>query len=244
MRSAGALLIGLAALAAAVAIAFRFLATDQEAGAAQAIAAKVATPGKAHAPGRVDARSIRECSDALGANPMGGPCIPRSMRHVPPDPGPQNDTTLAGIDSNKNGVRDDVERYIAANYGEPPQKMAYLMQYARAVAPFVESTFASPAEALSAAGQRMRATECGASLIGPPDRPFSTAEMSDLNKWLDAAGDVRRQYLSTPERLQRYIQNEQLLAGQSLKLEPATSSRAGCDFRSIETTQFVGGAQK
>ncbi len=33
---------------------------------------------------------------------------------LPPDPGEQNDQTLAGIDSDNDGVRDDVERYIAS----------------------------------------------------------------------------------------------------------------------------------
>lgn len=33
---------------------------------------------------------------------------------VPPEPAPSiNNATLAGVDSNKNGVRDDVERYVA-----------------------------------------------------------------------------------------------------------------------------------
>ncbi|MFT6630070.1 MAG: hypothetical protein ACJAS4_000004 [Bacteriovoracaceae bacterium] len=33
---------------------------------------------------------------------------------LPPDPGPENDNTLAGIDSDGDGVRDDIERHIAS----------------------------------------------------------------------------------------------------------------------------------
>ena len=35
---------------------------------------------------------------------------------LPPDPGPAGLATLARIDSNNNGVRDDVARYIALTY--------------------------------------------------------------------------------------------------------------------------------
>lgn len=51
---------------------------------------------------------------------------------VPPDPGPTVDATLAGIDANHNGVRDDVERAIAAKYGANKQEWAAVMQIARA----------------------------------------------------------------------------------------------------------------
>jgi len=38
---------------------------------------------------------------------------------VPPEPGEQKSTaTLSGVDSNNNGVRDDIERLIAEKYGE------------------------------------------------------------------------------------------------------------------------------
>lgn len=39
---------------------------------------------------------------------------------LPPPPGPQNDKTLWGIDSNKNGVRDDVEIFIYKNISRDP----------------------------------------------------------------------------------------------------------------------------
>ena len=36
---------------------------------------------------------------------------------LPPDPGAAGRVTLAGIDTNDNGVRDDLERYIAQHFG-------------------------------------------------------------------------------------------------------------------------------
>ena len=51
---------------------------------------------------------------------------------LPPEPDPTvNNSTLLGIDSNNNGVRDDVERWIYQNF-EQPIKRGIFMQSARA----------------------------------------------------------------------------------------------------------------
>ncbi len=57
---------------------------------------------------------------------------------LPPEPDPVvNNSTLLGIDSNDNGVRDDVERYVIKRYAQDPEfpktKTALAMQYAWAV---------------------------------------------------------------------------------------------------------------
>jgi len=54
---------------------------------------------------------------------------------LPPEPDKAlNDSTLLGIDTNDNGVRDDVERYIYERFGKDPEypktKIALAMQYA------------------------------------------------------------------------------------------------------------------
>lgn len=165
---------------------------------------------------------------------MGGPCIPRALRNAPPDPGPENDRTLAGVDGNRNGVRDDVERHIAANFGDSPAKLVYLMQHARAVAAFSAIEMTSPAEALSYARQQARANSCASALIGPGDRPFTTAEMRQLNDYFDAAQDITLQHLNTPARLAAFIKNEQLLAGQGLSLDNVQPAAIVCDFLVVE----------
>lgn len=50
---------------------------------------------------------------------------------LPPDPGEAGKATLAGVDSNNNGVRDDVERWIAFGFFDRPQQLA-LLQAGRA----------------------------------------------------------------------------------------------------------------
>jgi len=55
--------------------------------------------------------------DALGAN-------------LPPDPGEKADDTIAGFDVNQNGIRDDVELAIFAEYPNSAKTRAVLLQYA------------------------------------------------------------------------------------------------------------------
>lgn len=51
---------------------------------------------------------------------------------VPADPGPENDATLAGIDTTGSGVRDDVYRAIAAKYGANTVEWKAALQSAQA----------------------------------------------------------------------------------------------------------------
>src|SRR3989344_2086532 len=55
--------------------------------------------------------------DALGAN-------------LPPDPGEKADDTIAGFDVNQNGIRDDLELAIFAEYPNSAKTRAVLLQYA------------------------------------------------------------------------------------------------------------------
>ena len=51
---------------------------------------------------------------------------------VPPEPPPAlNNATLAGFDTNRNGVRDDVERLIVREFGSQPTKLASLLTYSK-----------------------------------------------------------------------------------------------------------------
>ena len=44
-------------------------------------------------------------------------CIPQHLANLPPDPGPEGKLTIDGIDSDKDGMRDDVQRWIATEWG-------------------------------------------------------------------------------------------------------------------------------
>ena len=51
---------------------------------------------------------------------------------LPPEPDPaENNATLVGVDSNKNGIRDDVERAIYLKYKDTPRVAIAALQYAK-----------------------------------------------------------------------------------------------------------------
>ncbi len=60
-------------------------------------------------------------------------CALATALDLPPDPGKAGEQTLEGVDSNHNGVRDDVERYIALHYANSGKTRAALVQYAQAM---------------------------------------------------------------------------------------------------------------
>jgi len=65
-----------------------------------------------------------------------------SGKNLPPVPDQaQNDATVAGIDTNNNGVRDDVELAIFKKYPNDKQKRAAALQYAMAEQMFLTSVF-------------------------------------------------------------------------------------------------------
>ncbi|MEX2029175.1 MAG: hypothetical protein WD963_01690 [Candidatus Paceibacterota bacterium] len=53
--------------------------------------------------------------------------------NLPPDPGAEADKTVAGIDANDNGIRDDVELAIFREYSDSAKTRAVLLQYALAL---------------------------------------------------------------------------------------------------------------
>ncbi len=232
------LLVGSAAAAAVIAFWLHHLAAHPQ---RQPLSAPAPPPPP---PSAASAARLPECPDTPDANPLGGPCVPRALRNAPPDPGPDNDKTLAGIDSNRNGVRDDIERYIAANYGDSPQKVAYLMQYAREYLPFVSRAMNSPADALAQSARLSRANACAARLIGPAGRAMTFAELRRFDEWLNAARDMEIQHLNTPDRLARFVQNEKLLAGHGLTLEDWKSVQTACDFPAVDLSAQPQGEKR
>ena len=59
-----------------------------------------------------------------------GDCIPQHLADLPPDPGPAGMLTIEGIDADKDGIRDDVQRFIAENWGGSPRAVKVLTMVA------------------------------------------------------------------------------------------------------------------
>ena len=96
---------------------------------------------------------------------------------VPPDPGSTSKTSLAGVDGNANGIRDDVERELALFYGKSPAMHSAVIAFARKLQLPLARPAANTAEATTAITNALTAFECLAAAMGNRDQAIATAEI-------------------------------------------------------------------
>jgi hypothetical protein len=150
---------------------------------------------------------------------------------LPPEPDPEiNNATLLGIDSNDNGVRDDVERRIYLEQKKAVDR-AVLMQEAKAL----QTLFIDPVgDAIATEKRITRAMECSAFVM------FRYGIQLELNK-ADPLGSSRyidEATLTTPRRMKAYLQYDQALSGGVYSASPPwVLDDSVCDFN---ITQAVG----
>ncbi|OHA28313.1 MAG: hypothetical protein A3C08_00545 [Candidatus Taylorbacteria bacterium RIFCSPHIGHO2_02_FULL_47_18] len=76
-------------------------------------------------------------------------------------PVPENpDATVVGVDTNKNGIRDDVELAIFAEYPNSARTRAVLLQYALALQMEVTQELVNTGTVIAVAQDRSRASKC------------------------------------------------------------------------------------
>lgn len=113
---------------------------------------------------------------------------------LPPDPGPAGMTTLAGIDSDGDGVRDDVQRYIDLTYLQSAKERAALTQTALALEAQLTGT--------SAGTQQLgNAMDCLNS-----DLMTSDADVVGGKTAHDVYLSLRAVVLNTPDRAKAFVQ--------------------------------------
>lgn len=134
---------------------------------------------------------------------------------IVPDPGPGNDRTLAGIDSNHDGVRDDVERLIEINFAGSPDSIAALRQGARAMQRALVDT-ATGGPVASDADDSARALECVMAV-----RPSDGARY-----YLELVAEM----VDTDLRLDRYLDFNEALSGLSFTSEDPERWLTSCSF--------------
>jgi len=108
------------------AVALAWLALDPERRSAATAAIGLTAPPQ-HA-----AKAKPMCASPVNAN-VAAPtdCIPQHLANLPPDPGPEGKLTIDGIDSDKDGMRDDVQRWIATEWGHSEVAVKALTIYAQ-----------------------------------------------------------------------------------------------------------------
>src|SRR3989344_8117905 len=79
--------------------------------------------------------------------------------HLPPEPAAP-DATVQGVDANANGVRDDVELAIFAEYPDSAETRAVLLQYALALQMEVTQELVNTGTVVAVAQDRSRASKC------------------------------------------------------------------------------------
>ena len=135
-----------------------------------------------------------------------------------------NDATLLGIDSNNNGVRDDVERWIYLTYKDKhPIYIDIAMQAARGYKLVLEH----PEKAREIHDEVNKAIDCQAyykysakyyNEVLLVENNFSTAYLR------------KKIYFNTKERKDTYLQYDHLLSGGAYTLPSDAEKKKACDF--------------
>jgi hypothetical protein len=145
-------------------------------------------------------------------------CIPQHLANLPPDPGEAGKVTIDGIDVDKDGVRDDVQRWIAENWGHSQLAVKALTIAAQDRQHDVHhGDDLGKAETRKRGPESMRKTACISSL--------ETKEMLEKR----AFEKVGLQVTNTPERWKRARDYDQLFANSILAAFDGTPAEA-CGF--------------
>ncbi len=134
--------------------------------------------------------------------PTGADCIPQHMANLPPDPGEAGKATIDGIDADKDGVRDDVQRFIFEQWPESERARRVLYEVAKVTLMRVHhGGDLGKEETRKLMPQIMRASAC---FVGSPNYDEMTNQ--------SASERVRVKVTNTPERWLRAAEFDQHLA--------------------------------
>jgi len=134
---------------------------------------------------------------------------------LPPDPGEAGKATLEGIDSDGDGIRDDIQRYIALTYPNSQKTRAALQQAAIALqktileSPDVES-------ALNNTELEARASECIRYI-----RPGDGRKIDNM---------LLAEFLNTLDRSKAYLEYDSKLSGHVFGVKEIDEYRTSCSF--------------
>jgi hypothetical protein len=143
------------------------------------------------------------------------PPDPPGNNNLPPDPGEAGKATLEGIDADGDGIRDDIQRYIALTYPESSKTRAALRQAAIALQ---KTILESPDEesALNTTELEARASEC--------IRYIHPDEGRNIDNMLIA------EFLNTPERSRAYLEYDSKLGGHVFGTKDLDEYKTSCTF--------------
>jgi len=134
---------------------------------------------------------------------------------LPPEPDPTlNNSTLLGVDSNDNGVRDDVERKIIVKYKKPIE-IELMMSFAKVDQETLEKPLS---EALNLERKASRIGDC---------KMFLRYKGIKIKRAIKYSEDWT---YNTKERAKKYIEYNKKLSGGVYGSSPADWNADSCDF--------------
>ncbi len=99
---------------------------------------------------------------------------------LPPDPGEAGKQTLEGIDSDHDGIRDDVQRWVAVNYGAISAQRTALTQHARSHQRYISSIAESTTNADDVLAL-VKANTCLSFIFGPTSGTKEAIRLVEVN---------------------------------------------------------------
>lgn len=120
---------------------------------------------------------------------------------------------VAGIDSNNDGIRDDVEKYIDEIYKNDPKIRLAARQFAKAL----QIVISNPENALKTQASVRKAFGCMSYLVN-----------DDYDRYQDITDRIKAQVLNTQERNVAYIKYNGKLSGEVLTVPETNNTQ--CDF--------------
>lgn len=149
---------------------------------------------------------------------------------LPPEPDEiENNATLEGVDSNGNGVRDDVERKIYAKY---PKKLHRVILIDRAK--FYQQTMIQPtANAKETQKNATKKINCRLYLMDLDEDIAS-------DDWRENREHIKDLTFNTKERVRKYLDYNIALSGDSYGSSPSNWNRDACSPEIIEVLEEMG----
>lgn len=141
---------------------------------------------------------------------------PSAESGLPPDPGAAGKASLVGIDSDHDGIRDDIQRYIALTYPNSMRVRKALTGFAKAEQDALLSN-GDKAKALIAAKEIHRSIDCLWYIYGSATS-------------FDASGNLTAVYLNTQDRSLADKAYNKVLNGEFFLSTPEAQRKASCDF--------------
>jgi len=149
------------------------------------------------------------------------PAIP----NLPPDPGEAGKATLEGIDSDNDGVRDDIQRYIAFTYPDSEKIRAVLAQYSKSMQKAILNSDSKNAS-LDNTIDISKSAEC---LRFIKKASNTTDKRSALLEAFKIENLLLAEITNTEPRLDSYLFYDSNLGGEVFPI-PTVDSQTACDF--------------